>query len=359
MFLDEILDKFYLGNSVFQYITCLGVIVLGFVLVFISKKFIVEKQRRVPAVFEKLTGKLFENKIQKYISPFLYVILIYASIKNILNLTEKLNRIVYIIFLILVTFYGIRIISVILKTSLASYLKKQDKDSQEVEQRLKGISTFNNIIIWTLGIIFIISNTGFNITGIVTGLGIGGIALALASQNIFMDLFNYFVIFFDQPFQIGDFIVLDGLSGTVEKIGIKTTRIRSLGGEEIIISNTDLTSKRIHNYKKMKKRRVLFSLGVVYKTDHDQLVSIPEHIKNIINSIEDAEFDRAHFKEFGDSSLVYEIVYFILSSDYNVYMDIQQKINLNIYNKFKELNIDFAYPTRTVYVENHGKNIII
>lgn len=351
MFFNEILNNVYLGNTILEYIACICVIALGLILIFIFNRVILKKQKVILATYDRLTGNISEIKIQKYISPILYVILFYASIKAILSLTDKLSRVVYIIFIIAVTYFGIRLISVVIKTSLTSYLAKRDKDYKQVEQRIRGISTFNNIIIWTIGIIFLISNTGFNITGIITGLGIGGIALALASQNIFMDLFNYFVIFFDQPFQIGDFIVLDNITGTVEKIGIKTTRIRSLRGEEIIISNTDLTSKRIHNYKKMEKRRVIFAFGIVYQTSYKNLELVPAVVKKIISDTEGTEFDRCHFKEYGDSSLNFEIVYYVLSPDYNVYMDTQQKINLNIFKEFKDLGIEFAYPTRTVYLE--------
>ncbi len=241
----------------------------------------------------------------------------------------------------------------IVRDSLKTYLRSKDgeKSDDQIDQSIRGISTFINILIWTIGSIFVIDNIGFNISAVVTGLGIGGVAVALASQTIFRDLFNYFVIFFDQPFKIGDFIVIDDKMGTIEKIGIKTTRIKSIGGEEIILSNTDLTNGRVHNYKKMDKRRVVLTVGVVYRTTPRQVDAIPGIIREIISKTEDVEFDRAHFKEFGDSGLIFEAVYYVIGSDYNYYMDKQHHINLQVLKKFNKLKIQFAYPTRTLYLE--------
>ena len=362
MDVNGIMNKVYLGNTVLDYIIYAGAVLLGVLIIFIINKIITKKRKFIRNSIHKLTGKSIDSiksieirlQVQKNLTPILYVILFYSLTSTILTLSDKVNRTIYIIFTLAVTFFAIKLISAIIRTSLTSYFKNRNNDSIDAEQKVRGFSGFISIIIWTMGVIFIISNTGFNITGIITGLGIGGIALALASQNIFMDLFNYFVIFFDQPFQIGDFIVLDNLRGTVEKVGIKTTRIRSLDGEEIIISNSDLTGKRIHNYKKMEKRRVLFTVGIIYQTPYEKLLILPEMIKTIINNVENTEFDRAHFKAYGDSNLVFEIVYYVLNSDYNAYMDIQQKINLNLFKEFSSNGIEFAYPTSTVFLAGNN-----
>ena len=197
-------------------------------------------------------------------------------------------------------------------------------------------------------------NMGFEISAVVTGLGIGGIAVALAAQTILGDLFNYFVIIFDQPFKAGDFIVVDGKMGVVEKIGIKTTRITSISGEQIILSNTDLTKSRIHNYKQMERRRIEFGFGVKYSTDPEKLERIPAMVREIIEGIDGAEFDRAHFKNFGDSSLDIVVVYYVKTSDYISYMDIQQEINLAIFRKMKNEGVSFAFPSRTVYLQQNS-----
>src|SRR3990172_5345552 len=311
---DEILDlnKEYLGNTLLHYATSAAVILVGAACILIIRYILRKKLEAGSGKADKSRGDGVAAGMQKYLTPFLFVIVVYASIRSVLSFTARVEQVIHIIFIVAATYYGIRLILALARASLTSYLKKQDKDKDihEIEQRVRGISTFNNIIIWALGIIFIISNLGFNITAVVTGLGIGGVALALPSQNIFRDLFNYFVIFFDQPFQIGDFIVMDDILGPIEKIGIKTTRIKSLQGEEVVISNTDLTSNKIHNYKKMDKRRVLFTIGVVYQTSPEKLTAIPDIIRNVVGSVENAEFDRAHFREFGDWSLIFEIVYY-------------------------------------------------
>jgi small-conductance mechanosensitive channel len=186
---------------------------------------------------------------------------------------------------------------------------------------------------------------------VVAGLGIGGIAVALAAQAVLGDLFSYFSILMDRPFELGDFIIIDDYMGTIEHIGIKTTRIRSLGGEQLVFSNTDLTGSRIRNYKRMEQRRIVFRIGVVYQTPVEKLKEIPGIIKGIMDAIPEARTDRAHFASYGDSSLDFEIVYYVLTGDYNKYMDIQQEINLSLAEEFERRGIEFAYPTRTLFIE--------
>ena len=229
------------------------------------------------------------------------------------------------------------------------YFKKTDTKEQS-EKQLKGIRGILSLVIWSIALIFILDNLGFKISAVVAGLGIGGIAVALAAQTVLGDLFSYFVIFFDKPFEIGDFIIVGDKIGSVEYIGIKTTRIRAISGEQLVFSNTDLTNSRIHNYKKMERRRVVFKLGVVYQTPYSSLKKIPEIVESIINTQKDVVFDRGHFANYGDFSLNYEFVYFINGADYNQYMDIQQAINLEIFKKFNEEGIEFAYPSQTLFL---------
>jgi small-conductance mechanosensitive channel len=217
------------------------------------------------------------------------------------------------------------------------------------------ISFFIRVVIWGLITLLLLDNLGINITALVAGLGVGGIAVALAVQNILGDLFCSLSILLDKPFEVGDFIIVDTTMGSVEKIGIKSTRIRSLSGEQIVVSNSDLIQKQVKNYKRMAQRRVVFQLGVTYQTPPDKMKMIPGLIESIIKNSDNARFDRAHFSGFGDFALLFEVVYFILSSDYNVYMDIQQGIYFQILEKFAENGVDFAYPTQTVFLENSEK----
>jgi small-conductance mechanosensitive channel len=204
--------------------------------------------------------------------------------------------------------------------------------------------------VWAIVLLLALDNLGVNITALVAGLGVGGVAVALAAQNILGDLFASLSIVLDKPFVIGDFLVLGDFMGSVEKVGIKTTRVRSLSGEQLVFSNNDLLSSRIRNYGRMFQRRVVFSLGVTYQTSAEQLKLIPKIIREAIEAQSPVRFDRAHFARYGDFALIFEVVYFVLSADYNLYMDIQQTINLRIYERFAEEGIEFAYPTQTLYV---------
>jgi small-conductance mechanosensitive channel len=183
-------------------------------------------------------------------------------------------------------------------------------------------------------------------------LGVAGIAVALALQNVLSDLFASMSIALDKPFVIGDFIIIGDFMGTVEKIGVKTTRLRSLTGEYLIFANSDMLSSRIRNYTRMHERRIVFSLGVTYNTPYEKLHLIPTMIQKIIEAQEETRFDRAHFASYGDFSLNFEIVYYVLSADYNRYMDIQQAINLAIFKAFEDTGIEFAVPTQTLYLAN-------
>ncbi|QYF92643.1 mechanosensitive ion channel family protein [Massilia sp. PAMC28688] len=203
--------------------------------------------------------------------------------------------------------------------------------------------------IWLVILLMVLDNFGVNITTLVASLGIGGIAVALALQNILGDLFSSLSIVLDKPFMVGDFITVDGVSGTVEYVGLKTTRLRGLGGEQIIFSNSDLLKARIHNYKRMQTRRIAFTVGVTYETDIGKLRALPEVIGEIIGQLGQARFDRAHLKGFGASSLDYEVVYYVNSADYQVYMDLQQAINLALIEYFAGHGLDFAYPTQTLH----------
>ncbi|MDD3650030.1 mechanosensitive ion channel family protein [Immundisolibacter sp.] len=206
------------------------------------------------------------------------------------------------------------------------------------------------VALWAVALLMILDNLGFNITTLVASLGIGGVAVALAVQNILGDLFASLSIALDKPFVIGDFIVVDGIAGTVEYVGLKTTRVRSLEGQQVVFANADLLKSRIHNYKRLYERRVLFGFGVVYDTPPDTLAAIPGWVRESVEAQPGTRFDRAHFKGFGESSLDFEVVYFVLDPDYNRYMDIQQAINLALVRRFAAEGVEFAFPTRTLHV---------
>lgn len=238
--------------------------------------------------------------------------------------------------------------------ALASWLEMYRERKKEEDlgalTHLGALRFIAVLLIWSAILLLVLDNLGVRIGPIIAGMGVGGIAVALAVQNILGDLFASLSIVLDKPFVVGDFLVVDSYLGKVEKVGLKTTRIRSLSGEQLVFSNNDLLTSRLRNYGRMYERRVVFKLGVVYQTSHELLGVIPQIIREAIEAHEKTRFDRCHFQEYGDFSLNFETVYFVLSADYNLYMDIQQEINLTIYEKFADKGIEFAYPTQTLFI---------
>lgn len=219
---------------------------------------------------------------------------------------------------------------------------------------LATLGFLGRVAIWGLVVLLALANLGIDVTAMIAGLGIGGVAVALAAQNILGDLFASASIVLDKPFVLGDFIVVGDDMGTVEHIGLKTTRLRSISGEQLIFANNDLLKSRVRNFKRMNERRAVFSVGVTYQTTAECLAEIPAMLREIITAQSRVRFDRAHFKQFGESSLNFEVVYFVLSSEHRVYMDIQQAINLEIFRRFAAKGIEFAYPTRTLFVQSNS-----
>lgn len=264
-----------------------------------------------------------------------------------MGLGGRAGTIVAAVFVVLFSLVVIRFLVAVVNELFRRAAANEERFDATRIRPLRAIAVF---VVWIAGLLFLLDNLGFDVTAVVAGLGIGGIAVALAAQTVLGDLFSYFVILFDKPFEIGDFLIFGDVLGTVERIGVKTTRLRSLGGEQIIVSNADLTGSRVRNYKRMEQRRVVFKIGVVYETPLEQLKSIPGIIREIIEREPLVTFDRAHFAGYGDWNLNFEVVYYVSSSDYNLYMDIQQRINLAIFEAFDERGIEFAYPTQTVHL---------
>ncbi|WP_222705794.1 mechanosensitive ion channel family protein [Salidesulfovibrio onnuriiensis] len=253
------------------------------------------------------------------------------------------------LFLILFTITTISLLFNGLRLFLDIYLRA--RGSSLAEHRGKVVLPVVKGVAWVLALAFILDNFGVKVGTILAGLGVAGVAVGFAAQAILGDLFSYFAILFDRPFVIGDFVIVGDLLGTVEHIGLKTSRIRSLSGEQIILPNSDLTGSRVKNYRRMSRRRVVFGFGVLYSTPSHQLEAIPGYVKAIVDETPRATFDRAHFARFGDSSLDFEVVFYVESPDYNEYMDVQQRINLAIVRKFEGEGVGFAFPTRTIHLQ--------
>ncbi len=338
----------FLGNSVWDYVMFLALFIVGIILIRVLKKVIINRLKKWAEVTTTTIDDFIIRIFDKNLVPLLYFGVFYLAVKR-LTVAASFNRGIEIIGSTILTIYAVRLLLALINYCLKIFILKTKRDKFR-EDSLKGMVTVLKVVVWGLGIVFLLDNLGFKVSAIIAGLGVGGIAVALAAQTVLKDLFSYFSIFFDRPFEIGDFIIIGDYLGIIEHIGIKTTRIRSLGGEQIVFSNTDLTNSRVRNYKRMNKRRVVFKLGVVYQTGLKQVKEIPQVIEQIIKNIEETAFDRAHFSSFGDFSLNFETVYYILSSDYNKYMNIQQQINFNLKEEFEKRGIEFAYPTQTLFI---------
>lgn len=282
--------------------------------------------------------------------PFLLAVSLLAAVTQmkVPPVQDKWIQYAWIVILVSqIAMWGNRMITVAVQRAVERQREINPADATHL--MLGGLVA--RILLWSIAALVTLDNLGFNITTLMASLGIGGIAVALAVQNILGDIFSSVSIALDKPFVIGDFIVVDNFMGTVEYVGMKTTRLRSLGGEQIVFSNTELLKNRIRNYKRMQERRVAFEFGIAYETPQEEVERIPQLVREIVAGDKlETRFDRAHFKSYGDSALLFEVVYYVLDPDYNKYMDIQQAINLALLRAFRERGIAFAYPTRTVHV---------
>lgn len=348
--MNEILDQVYYNNTVREYLIAVSIILFGVILLLAFKKLIIKRLQIWAAKTPGTWDDFIVHSFSRFGIPIVQWTIFYWGI-HLLDLSSRTERFIAIATSILVTYFILRLVSSIVMLLLKSGVRRREHGEEKIKQ-LGGLIMIINIFIWILGLLFLLSNWGVEVTPIITGLGIGGIAVALAAQNILGDLFSYFVIFFDRPFEAGDFIIVDDKMGTIEYVGIKTTQIRSLSGEQIIIGNSNLTSSRIHNYKRMVRRRVVFSIDIEYGTPFETVKKIPSLLKSIVEQQAMITFDRAHFAAYKDWSLQFEVVYYVLSADYNVYMDIRQNINFRIYEEFEKKKIEFAFPTQSLVVKN-------
>lgn len=343
------MDTMIFGNSVFNILISLGIFVVGFGLAWAVERVLLKRLQEWSSETETPVDDFAVHALRRTLMPLLVYGVFYFSIKNLL-LSPSIDKTLSVMGKVLFTWVMIRLVGEVLRFGVTTWARK--KQDTSLDRQMKGFLPILTFAVWVAGILVLLDNLGFKITTVLAGLGIGGIAVALASQAILGDLFGYLAILLDKPFEVGDFIIVNDYMGTVEYVGIKTTRLRSLGGEQLVLSNTDLTSSRVRNYKRMDLRRIVFKLGVVYSTSVEITRAIPNLLKEIIEKTPGTRFDRAHFFAFDESCLTFEIVYFVLSAEYNKYMDIQQAINLEIKTVFDARGIDFAFPTRTLYLNS-------
>lgn len=339
----------YWGNSLQDWLIA-GSIVLGtFLLVAIAGAALIRRLKNVAARTEARYDDILVLAIEKFIFPLLYVGGIYLAL-SYLTLPAKAEKVIRLLLLLLYTYFILRIITAVIQYMVTGFLSRQE-GAETKQKQARGFVIIAKFVVWVVGFVFVLDNLGFNVSAIIAGLGVGGIAIALAAQTILGDLFAYFIIFFDRPFEIGDTIMFENEMGTVEYVGVKSTRIRTLNGQILVCSNKDLTNARVNNFRNLSRRRAVLRLGLVYQTDPAVLETLPAKIKAIIETHEPVTFERGHFTGFGESSLNFEFVYFVNDAEYMKYMDTQHSINLAVLRLLTSEGIGIAYPTRTLYTQ--------
>jgi small-conductance mechanosensitive channel len=349
----------FLNNTVMAYLYSLAFVLIGWLIILFFDRVVL---RKILALAEK-TSSGFDDylilSLKRFGVPALYAATLYLGIRD-LAMRDALSKALQLGVYFWIAFNAVRLIAGLIQTALEKHMEARAESSVVAEQEKKsvrGIIVFVNIVLWILAFILVMDNLGVKVTTFVAGLGIGGIAIALAAQAILGDLFSYFVIFFDRPFQVGHFIKIGAFQGEVENIGIKTTRIRSLTGETIIVSNKYLTDNQVQNYKLMTRRRMTTLFEVEYNTSPDLLREIPRLARGIVSDVGEGtltSFDRCHFREFADSGLRYELVYFIEVPEIVTAMDLQQEVNIRLKEALDVRKIGFAFPTRTLNMVTPG-----
>lgn len=320
-----------LGNSLLAYawflLTLFGLIILFQVIQSVILK---RLERLVQRSHTDLDDVVV--RVVKTIKPPFYLFLaLYWSLRS-LSIIPFLQRIINVFLIVWVIVQAVVALQVAIDAVFQRRIKSErHKGHQSVLEVMRGVVRF---VLWTVGLLFVLSNLGININSLIAGLGIGGIAVALAAQNILSDLFNSLVIYFDQPFEVGDFIVIGEDKGTVQRIGVKSTRVKSLSGEEIIIPNRDIAAARIKNFKRLHERRISFRVGVEASASPERLREVPALIEGVIKDIPHVRFGRAHLHELTEHNMYFEVIYHVLDHDYSVYMNVHQRILLGLVSAF-------------------------
>ncbi|MCE0778809.1 mechanosensitive ion channel family protein [Pseudomonas sp. NMI542_15] len=343
--IDLITGNTVFGISVLNLLLALGVAAITFT---VSRAAIGFMQRRVSAV-----GSVGQVLV-KVLAGTSNLLLLLASLLvglGMLDLSERwLTRVSSLWFVVAALQIGLWLNRAI-ALGLVHYFSRHGGQGLYQGSALATLSAWGaRVLLWSVVVLAMLSNLGVNITAFVASLGVGGIAVALAVQNILGDLFASLSIAVDKPFEVGDFIVIGPLAGTVEHVGLKTTRIRSLGGEQIVMANASMISSTIQNYKRLQERRIVFEFGLSYDTPTEAVKKAPVIVEEIIKSQDQVRFDRAHLRGFGKEALEFECVYIVQDPGYNLYMDIQQAINFRLLECFSRIGARFALPVRSIKV---------
>jgi len=340
------------GNTLQDYLVALFVFAASIIVLKIFKKVVIKKIKQVADHTATDFDDLLIGIVDSLGWPFYGLVSLYVAAQFVI-LPQIGGKALSFATLILFAYYIVRGIQKLIDYGLQKTAKRLQKKEGGERFDPSVTNVLGKILkgaVWGIAIILVLQNVGYNVSTLLAGLGIGGLAVAFALQNILSDIFASFALYFDKPFRTGDFIIIGSDMGTIKHIGIRSTRLQTLQGQELVISNKELTETRVNNYKRMDKRRIVFEFGVVYETSTEKLKRIPRMVKEIIESVNLAELDRVHFAKFGDFSLNFEVVYYVQTGDYKQYMDTQQSINFQIKERFEQEGIAMAYPTQTIFI---------
>ncbi len=341
---------FFARDHFWPWLAMIAIVMLATLIAKLALRFIAGRMRRITEKTVSTWDDVGVEIVASCKSVVIFVVLYYILTKP-LKAPDFVDR-ALLVSVVIVSIYQIAIWGLlVLRNWQGTVLRSRVQNDPSSSAALGLLYTAVQVVFLTVVVLIGLSTLGINISALLAGLGVGGIAVALAAQNILGDLLASLSIVLDKPFVVGDFIVTGSDRGTVEHIGIKTTRLRSISGEELILSNKDLLESRVQNYKRMWRRRVVQKFGVVYSTPAEVLEKIPEWVKSAVHSHKKLAFDRCHFMAYGESSLDFELVFFVDDPEYNVFMDLQQLVLLELIRKFAVEGVDFAFPSRTIYLD--------
>jgi len=339
------------SNSGADYVTALIIFVGALIILKLFQVVVLHKLRALAKKTDTDIDDLVIGMFGRFKPPFYIAVSAYLGLQK-LTLSGLVDGLINGLIVLVVVYYVVYVAQELINYGTQKIISNKNDGEEADPTAVRTINSLLKMVLWVVAGIMILSNWGVNVSSLIAGLGVGGIALAFAFQNILEDVFSSFSILIDKPFKVGDFVQVGGDFGTIEKVGIKTTRIRTPQGEELVMSNRELTSARINNFGKLERRRNLFTVGATYETPSDKLRKVPSLIEEAVKGVEGVTFDRVHFKNFGDSSLDFEIVYYAETNDYARYMDLQHEVKFSIKEAFDKESIEFAYPTVTQYNKN-------
>lgn len=336
----------FLGNELAAYVVAVITFVVALAVLKLIQLVILGRLQTLAKKTKTDLDDLIIEIFDAFKPSFYVVVSLYLGLRSLVLLPLEL-KVLNVVLLIWVVYQVIVMAQVVIDYAVRKRLAS-DAGAENAARLFAGITKF---VLWAIGILLVLQNAGVNVTSLIAGLGIGGVAIAFALQKILEDLFSSFAIYFDKPFEIGDVIKVDEMTGEVKRVGVKTTRLQSPEGQEIIISNRELTNSRVENFGRIQERRALLKFGVLYETDEKTFRRIPAMVREVVEEVDGVTFQRAHFTGFGDSSLDFRATYHVISEEYEVFLDKQQEVNFALKERFAKEGIDMAYPTRTVYIE--------